>query len=140
MRYHQSKISVRFNEVDVYQVAWHGHYVAWMEIGRGAMTKQFGLDAFQLSALGYLGPVVSLEVKYLHPARYNDELTITTRLKHTETATLVFESIISDSTGKKLACGRTTHALTDMNGVLQFQMPQPITERVQHMVEWLESA
>ena len=140
MKYHQSKIHVRLNEVDIYQVAWHGHYVAWMEVGRCALTEQFGLGALQLAASGFLGPVVSLEIKYLHPARYNDELTVYTRLKRAETATLVFESIIKDAAGKKLASGYTTHALTDMNGTLQFQMPQQIAERVQRMAEWLETA
>ena len=140
MRYHETSITVRFNEIDAYQVAWHGHYVAWMEIGRISLAAQFGLDAFQLGELGFLGPVVSLEVKYLHPARYNDELTIRTRLRQSETATLKFESIIKDSKGKKLAIGITTHALTDLNGVLQFQMPPEIVKKVRRMQEWLGAA
>ena len=30
MRYHETGITVRFNEIDAYRVAWHGHYVAWI--------------------------------------------------------------------------------------------------------------
>ena len=45
MRYHETKITVRFNEIDAYRVAWHGHYVAWMEIGRNALAGRFDLDA-----------------------------------------------------------------------------------------------
>lgn len=138
MRYHDTSITVRFNEVDVYRVAWHGHYVAWMEIGRGALAEQFGLDAGQLEELGYLGPVVSLELKYLRPARFKDVLTVRTRLRQTETATLIFENIIVDSAGMKLARGVTTHALTDLNGVLQFRMPDSLAERVAAMRNWLE--
>ncbi len=78
MRYHETEITVRFNEVDAYRVAWHGHYVAWMEIGRNALAGMFGLDAEQLEQLGYLGPVVSLEVKYLRPARFKDVITVRT--------------------------------------------------------------
>ncbi|GFE61033.1 acyl-CoA thioesterase [Geobacter sp. AOG2] len=140
MNSHGTAITVRFNEVDAYQVAWHGHYVAWMEIGRSELAGRFGLDAFQLGTLGYLGPVVALEVKYLRPARYNDVLTVRTTLLPSETATLVFESVILNSDGKKLATGLTRHALTDLNGVLQFQMPHVVAERVERMKAWLEAA
>lgn len=138
MRQHQTKVTVRFNEVDAYRVAWHGHYVAWMEIGRNALAGQFGLDALQLTAAGYLGPVVGLELKFLRPARFNDELTIQTTLRQSETATLEFVTTIVAADGKKLATGMTTHALTDLDGVLQFQLPTVIAERVERLLAWLE--
>jgi acyl-CoA thioester hydrolase len=138
MRNHETKIRVRFNEVDAYRVAWHGHYVAWMEIGRNALAGRFDLDAFQLVAAGYLGPVVGLELKFLRPARFNDELTIRTTLRRTQTATLVFVTTIFAPDGKKLATGVTTHALTDLDGVLQFQLPAVIAERIKRMLAWLE--
>ena len=138
MKHHETTITVRFNEIDAYRVAWHGHYVAWMEIGRNALAGQFGLDAFQLAAAGYLGPVVALELKFLRPARFNDELTIQTTLRRTDTATLEFITTIVGHDGKKLASGTTTHALTDLDGVLQFQLPPLITERVNRLLAWLE--
>jgi acyl-CoA thioester hydrolase len=138
MNYHETTVSVRFNEIDAYRVAWHGHYVAWMEIGRSALAGRFGLDAFQLAELGYLGPVVNLEVKFLRPARYGDQLTIRTRMRRSETATLVFESLIIGQDGTKLASGLTSHALTDLDGVLQFQLPACVAERLDRMRTWLE--
>jgi acyl-CoA thioester hydrolase len=138
MRYHETKIVVRFNEIDAYRVAWHGHYVAWMEIGRNALAGRFGLDAFQLVAEGYLGPVIGLELKFLRPARFNDELTIRTTLQRTETATLKFVTTIVGPEGNRLATGTTTHALTDMDGGLQFQLPAVIAERVNLLLAWLE--
>jgi acyl-CoA thioester hydrolase len=138
MRYHETSIIVRFNEIDSYRVAWHGHYVAWMEIGRNALSGQFGLDADQLSAAGFLGPVVDLQLKYLRPARFNDQITIQTRLRPSETATLVFESVLIGPDNRKLLTGLTSHALTDLDGVLQFRMPPLLAERVERMRAWLE--
>ncbi len=138
MKHHETTITVRFNEIDAYRVAWHGHYVAWMEIGRNALAGQFDLDAFQLAAAGYMGPVVALELKFLRPARFNDELTIQTTLRRTDTATLEFITTIVGPDGKKLASGTTTHALTDLDGVLQFQLPHLIAERVNRLLAWLE--
>ena len=138
MRYHETKITVRFNEIDAYRVAWHGHYLAWMEIGRNALAGQFDLDAFQLAASGYFGPVIALELKFLSPARYNDELTIQTSLRSTQTATLEFVNTILGPDGKRLATGTTTHALTDLDGVLQYQLPPMVSERINRLLAWLE--
>ena len=138
MKKHETNITVRFNEIDAYRVAWHGHYVAWMEIGRNALAGQFGLDAFQLIADGFLGPVVALELKFLRPSRFNDIITIQTTLRRSQTATLEFITTIVGPDGKKCATGMTTHALTDLDGVLQFQLPPVIAERVIRLLAWLE--
>jgi acyl-CoA thioester hydrolase len=138
MKYHETIITVRFNEIDAYRMAWHGHYVAWMEVGRNDLAGRFDLDALQLLAAGYLGPVVGLELKFLRPARFNDELTICTTLLRSETATLEFVTTILGPDGKKCATGKTTHAVTDMDGVLQFQFPPVIAERVNRLLTSLE--
>lgn len=138
MKYHETKVTVRFNEIDVYRVAWHGHYVAWMEVGRNDLAGRFELDALQLGAAGYLGPVVALELKFFRPARFNEELTIRTSLRRTEAATLEFITIIVGSDGKKCATGTTTHALTDLDGVLQFQLPKVVAERIGRLMASLE--
>jgi len=138
VKYHETRIKVRFNEVDAYQVAWHGHYVAWMEIGRNALAGEYGLDAAQLAEEGFLGPVVALDLKFLRPARFNDELTISTGIRRSPTATLQFVSIITGQDGRKCATGSTTHALTDLRGVLQFRLSDVIAERIERMMTSLE--
>lgn len=139
MKYLETKLNVRFNEVDSYNVAWHGHYVAWMEIGRNDLAGRFGMDVAQLAELGFLGPVVNLEVKYLSPARYKDEVIVRTTLRKSETATLVFAQEIVSTDGRKLATGSTTHALTDREGVMQFKLPEIVIQRVDAMKAWLEA-
>ena len=139
MKFHETEITVRFNEVDSYQVAWHGHYVGWLEVGRNEFACRFGLDAQQLVELGWYGPVVALELKYLRPARFKDRLTVRTTLRPTETATLVFSAEIIDSAGHRVAEGTTTHALTDLNGVMQFRLPDTVAERVQAIKNWVSS-
>lgn len=137
MRFHETRLQVRFNEVDTYNVAWHGHYVAWMEVGRNDLAGRFGLDAAQLGELGFLGPVISLEIKYLNPARFKDEILVRTSVRDSETATLVFVQEIVSVAGQKLATGVTTHALTDMAGVMQFKLPAVVSERLETMKQWL---
>lgn len=140
MKYQEITVKVRFNEVDAYQVAWHGHYVAWMEVGRNDLAGRFELDADQIAAAGYLAPVVALELKFRRPARFGEELRIQTSLRRTETATLEFVCRILGGDGKLCATGKTVHALTDRDGVLQYALPPVIRERVARMLAWMEAS
>lgn len=138
MNYHETRIKVRFNEIDAYRVAWHGHYVAWMEAGRSELAGMFGLDADQLAAEGYLAPVITLELHYKRPLRYAEEARILTTLRRTETATLEFGCRIVAADGTVAATGKTIHALTDLAGVLQYRVPPFVEERVSRLLSHLE--
>ena len=138
MKTHETTITVRFNEVDAYRVAWHGHYVAWMEIGRNNLSGQFGLGPDDLLSLGYQGPVVSLELKYLLPALFNDVVTVRTWLEDDAAAMLRFRCEMLSADGQRLATGLVCHALTDMNGVLQYRLPLEVEQRVDNMRAWLD--
>lgn len=138
MKYHETLIRVRFNEVDLYHVAWHGHYVSWMEVGRNDLAGRFGLNAEQICEADYLAPVVALELKYKRPARFDEELRILTTLRRTETASLEFHCNIVGPDGSTCASGRTVHVLTDKNGILQYALPPAIAERIKKMHSYLE--
>ena len=138
MRYHETAVKVRFNEVDSFRVAWHGHYVAWMEVGRNDLAGRFGLDADQIAAAGFIAPVVLLELKYLRPAHFGEDLRIRTSLRRMETATLEFFAEIIGLDDKKRAVGRVVHSLTDSDGTLQYTLPPPIRERVEQLLAWQE--
>lgn len=138
MREHETSVTVRFCEVDSYQVAWHGHYLAWMEIGRNGLAGGFGLSVTDIAAAGFVAPVIDLQMKYLRPARFNEELRIYTTARRMETATLAFDSRIVGADGAVCATGRTVHVLTDPQGGLQYRLSPPIAERVEQMLCWSE--
>jgi len=135
--YHETTIRVRFNEVDSYQVAWHGHYVAWMECARNELAGRFGVDAAQIAVAGYRAPVVALELTFLKPARFGEELKVRTTLARNKSATLEFLCQILGEDGKLSARGRTVHALTDADGVLQYTLPAPIAQRLESLLGFL---
>lgn len=138
MKYHETPIKVRFNEVDSYKVAWHGHYVAWMEVGRNELAGRFGLNAGQIDDLGYLAPVVSIELQFKKPARFDEDLRVMTSARRTMTATLEFVCTIIGADGVVCAEGKTVHVLTDRNGTLQYRLPHDIEVRLEEMMSFLE--
>jgi acyl-CoA thioester hydrolase len=137
VNYHETQIRVRFNEVDAYQIAWHGHYVAWMEEARNELAGRFGVDAAQIAAAGFLAPVVALELNFMRPARFGEQLRVRTTLARKQTATLEFLCDIIGEDGRLTASGRTVHALTDQDGVLQYSIPKPIAQRLGALMGFL---
>lgn len=138
MKYHETPITVRFNEVDSYRVAWHGHYVTWMEVGRNDLAGRFGLNAFEIEVAGYQAPVVELELKFKRSLRFDEEARVMTTVRRTETASLEFLCRIVGEDGVVAATGRTVHVLTDSAGILQYSLPPVIGERLERLMAYLE--
>jgi acyl-CoA thioester hydrolase len=73
-------IRVRYVECDPMGVAHHSVYPVWFEIGRTELLRSSGVEYALLERDGILLAVVTLEVKYRRPARYDDQLALTTTL------------------------------------------------------------
>src|SRR5437588_9819030 len=69
---------VRYAETDMMGIAHHSSYVVWMEAGRTEFMRAFGFTYRELEELGVQMPVLEVNVRYLRPCVYDDELRITT--------------------------------------------------------------
>lgn len=74
----QSSITlrVRYAETDMMGIVYHGSYLPWLEVGRTELLRQHGFNYRDLDAAGFRLPVLDLNIKYLRPAVYDDEVTI----------------------------------------------------------------
>lgn len=139
MKYHETTLQVRFYEVDAYGVVWHGHYVGWFEAGRNELTGRFDIGPIQLKERNLLAPVVELNCEYKFPATFGETLLIQTTTERCEVAKLIFHyRILSQTHGKMLATGSTTHVLTDLKGNLLYRVPPDIHQKIEEMRKYLE--
>jgi len=138
MRYHETPLQVRFNEVDAYGVVWHGHYIGWFEAGRNELTERFHLGPLQLKGKNLLAPVVELTCQFKLPASFGDSLIVKTTMERTEVAKLIFcYRILKKESKEILATGSTTHVLTDLKGTLLYRVPPEVLERIEAMRTYL---
>ncbi|MFH1497929.1 MAG: thioesterase family protein [Verrucomicrobiota bacterium] len=77
---HLSSVQVRYAETDMMGIVYHGSYLPWLEIGRTELLKAEGIPYRDLEAQGYFLPVLEVNVKYLRSARYDDTITILSRI------------------------------------------------------------
>lgn len=77
------KLRVRYAETDQMGVVYHARYLDWLEIGRTEMLREQGMEYRTLEEqYGLLLPVVDVSIQYLKPARYDDEIVVSTRIEN----------------------------------------------------------
>lgn len=79
-RWFHTSFRVRYQETDQMGVVYHANYLNWFEIGRTEMIRELGFSYREMEEAGALLPVVDLDVKYHQPARYDDQVTVFTRM------------------------------------------------------------
>jgi len=92
-------LRIRYGETDQMGYVYYGRYAEFFEIGRTELIRKLGFTYKDFEARGILLPVVSMIVKYVRPAVYDDLITIQTTLKKLPTARIVFYYQIFDEAG-----------------------------------------
>lgn len=118
------RVRVRYCECDPMNVAHHAAYIPWLEIARTELLRDSGLSYAELEHAGVFLVVVSLEVKYRRPVRYDDVVEIRTRVKGGSKVKIEheYEVVVVERAGEKefaaesAAIAHTTLACVDAQG------------------------
>lgn len=76
----KAELRVRYQETDQMAVVYHSNYLGWFEIGRTEMIRQMGFDYRAIEQEGILLPVIDANLQFKLPARYDDQITVFTRV------------------------------------------------------------
>src|SRR5262247_1154244 len=78
---HQSHVRVRYAETDQMGVVYYANYLVWMEVGRVEYCKSVGFSYEEMEREdGIYLAVAEARCRYLHPARFDQDVTIETTL------------------------------------------------------------
>lgn len=86
-----TEVRVRFSEVDTLRIVWHGNYIKYIEDGREAFGREYGLGYLDYMNNNLLTPIVKVNVDYKYPLYYGDTAIIETTYVYTEAAKIVFD-------------------------------------------------
>ena len=100
---HELKVRVRYSETDKMGVVYHGNFVPYFEIGRVELMRTIGVVYKDMEEEGVLMPVVHLEIDFKHPAVYDEEITIETRVEEMPSSKMIFNHKVLNEVGK-LVC------------------------------------
>ncbi len=99
---HSTKIRVRYAETDRMGYVYYGNYPTYFEVGRVEWLRALGLSYKELEDSGTMLPVLNLNVKYIRPARYDELLTLITRVEKWPGTRLEFHHEVLGPTGERL--------------------------------------
>ena len=108
---HQTRVRVRYAETDQMGVVYYANYLVWMEVARVEFCKSLGFRYRDMELEdGVLLAVIEVQCRYLHPARFDEEVIVETRIAEANSRLVEFayEMRLADS-GRKLATGSTRH-------------------------------
>ena len=115
---HQITFRVRYPETDAMGVVHHSRYFQYFEMGRVELLRASGMSYAEMEMAGILFVVAKVECKYKAPARYDDELTLTTRVVR-KTHVRIDHAYVLKRDHTVIAEGATTIACVDRQGQLR---------------------
>ena len=84
-------VRVRYAETDQMGVVYHANYFVWFEMGRVECLRQLGFDYKQMEIADDCHlPVVETTCRYRAPARYDEQLTVETRITAMRSSAIKF--------------------------------------------------
>lgn len=112
---YETELRVRYAETDQMGVVYHSNYIVWFEVGRVEMLRELGFHYREMEERdGTHIAVVEARCRFKSPARYDDLITIRTRLLNVRDSLLHFGyEIVRSSDGTLLAEGETIHLVVN---------------------------
>jgi len=130
---HQTSVDLEipFHDVDMMAVVWHGHYAKYFEIARCAMLEQINYNYPQMRDSGYAWPVIDLRIRYVKPAVFRQNITITATIVEWENRLKIDYLIIDKDTGARLVKGHSIQVAVDMQTkAMCFESPKILFEKL----------
>ena len=121
---HETKIRVRYAETDKMGFVYYGNYPAYYEVARVEGFRALGFPYKEMEDAGIGMPVLTLQVKYHGPAKYDDLLTIKLMIPEMPRARMRFLYEIRNEAGELVNSGETILAFMNMETGRPVKMPE----------------
>ena len=128
---------VRFEEVDLMRMVWHGRYPSYFEDGRIAFGDRYGLSYQCFIEHKTAAPIVQMHFDFKSPLHFDESFSIVTALHWTDAMRLNFSYSLEKPGGLVVATGYTVQLLTEIDGTILLVVPDWMQEFRQ---KWLEGA
>ena len=112
---HEFQKRVRYGETDQMGYLYYGNYAQYYEIGRVEMIRSLDLTYKALEEEHrVMMPVMSMQMRFVRPARYDELVTIRTTLRKFPTKEIIFHMEILNERGKLINGGSVKLCFVDM--------------------------
>ena len=111
----ETVINVEFYDLDPMNIVWHGNYLKYLETARCEMLNKLGYTYMDMKNDGFAYPVATVEMKYIKPCMFGQELKIVTMIEEIEPCLIIKYVIFDNKTGEKMFKAKTMQICVDIN-------------------------
>lgn len=120
-----------YHETDQMGVIHHSNYLRWLEEARIFFLDSLGLSYKKLEEMGIISPVVSININYHKPVRFDDVVLIDMKvLKYTGVKMIFGYKIIDKATNELRITAESSHCFTDGKNVISFKREKPELHKI----------
>ena len=123
------EIKVRYCETDQMGLVHHGSYINYFEEARIAWISNLGFSYSEMEKSGIILPVSKLNVSYLRPAYFDDDLLVSVEIAELPTSRLIFDYTIKKEE-EVIVTGTTVLAFLNKETKKPVKCPDYILEKV----------
>lgn len=125
------ELTIPFYDIDILQIAWHGHYCKYLELARCAMLDKIGYGYMEMKDTGYVWPIVDLRLRFIRPVRFGQRIRVSAELVEYEYRMKIKYQLSDAETGIVLAKGHTIQAAVDANtGEMSYASPAVFLQKL----------
>jgi acyl-CoA thioester hydrolase len=108
-------VRVYFEDTDAGGIVYHAQYLHFLERARTEWLRNLGFNQSELKLQGILFVVRDMAIKWINPARLDDELIIKVSIEQINKASLIMKQVIMCGNIKKLTARVTIACLDGVN-------------------------
>ena len=128
---HDFNIRVKYADTDQMGYVYYGRYLEYLEVARTEAMRALGVSYNELETeYGTALPVMDVNIKYLHPARYDNLLTLKTTIKEMPGVRIVFDTEILREDGKLLNLASVRLCFVDIQTEKPMRPPEVLLDQL----------
>jgi acyl-CoA thioester hydrolase len=119
-------VRVYYEDTDLGGVVYYANYLKFLERARSEWLRHLGISQTRLlESERLLFAITAVDIRYLKPARFEDELTVTVELERLRRASMSFRQAIhrGDTEGELLCTATVTAACLDADTMRPRALP-----------------
>ena len=129
MKKFSMQIKVRYCETDQMGLVHHGSYINYFEEARISWISNLGFSYGEMEKSGIILPVSKLNINYLRPAYFENDLVVNVELAELPTSRLIFNYTITNK-GEVVVTGTTVLAFLNKETKKPVRCPDYMLEKV----------
>ena len=111
-------------------IVYNGNYATYFEVARTEWLRNLGITYKGMEEIGIMLPVISLNLQFIKPAKYDDVLTVKVLLKKKPLVKIDFDYEIINQNNEKISTGNSVLAFIDMKTNRPTKCPDFLFEKL----------